>query len=285
MLVLTLEEMQARVLAPGAPPERWLAWKRHFESGPPRELDALARAFDLDSARVLDVGCGHGRHLLHFSAGSLGIDRVADHVAFARSLELRAEVRDVDTLGWNLGLGDFDLVWIADLLAHVEDPVALLASLPAVLAPKGRIVVHEWLWPERETAAELLARFVPDGRDALHHPLHRRRLTERALVELLSAAGLERDVEHAAEPAALGRLLRGLAPARTIVARPRRDAPRAPRKPDAEPIRVLEPRPAAPRRRGAHAERPRAAGAAPRRAENGRRSGEDGRGAARPRRG
>lgn len=255
--------MRARVLPAGAPPERWLAWKRHFESGPPKELERLARAFDLDTARVLDVGCGHARHLLHFSPASLGIDRLADHVEFARALGLRAEVRDLDTLGWNLGLGDFDLVWIADLLAFVDDPVALFASLPAVLAPKGRIVVHEWLWPERETAAELLARLVPEGRDALHHPLHRRRLTEPVLAELLDAAGLERepDGEHAVEPAALGRLLRGLAPARTIVVRPRRAAPPAPRKPDAEPIHVLEPRRSVPVRRGAQPERARAAGA------------------------
>ncbi|MBI5364289.1 MAG: methyltransferase domain-containing protein [Planctomycetes bacterium] len=151
--MLTLEEMEARLLVPGAPPERWLAWKRHFEHGAPAELVLLAREVELDAKRVLDVGCGYGTHLLHFAPSSVGIDRLADHVAFARSIGLRSEVRDVDTLGWNLGLGDFDLVWIANLLGEIEDPSALLASLPTVLAPKGRIVLFERVWPENPRTA------------------------------------------------------------------------------------------------------------------------------------
>ena len=48
-----------------------------------------------------------------------------------------------------------EIAHLADLLAHVEDPVALLASLPSVLAPKGRIVVHDVVGPQQQFACPL----------------------------------------------------------------------------------------------------------------------------------
>jgi SAM-dependent methyltransferase len=271
--VLSNREIEARVLPEGGPPESWIVWKRHFERGVPRELERLERALELGEKRVLDVGCGHGAHLLHFSPGSLGVDALPDRVAFARSIGLRAEVRDVETLGWNLGLGDFDLVWARDRLAHVADPVAFLASLPPVLAPKGRIVLCERIWPQSDALAEAVARCLPDGREALARA--RRRLTARGLAELLEQAGLEAEHAwtHALEPAWLGGVLRPWVAARTIVARRRRAAPQEQGARDAQRRHVLVPHPADPVRRARDLERRGGTATVPRRAGVGARDG------------
>lgn len=259
----TREEIEALLIggdrvAPVAPggigaPERWMVWKRHFERGPSKALVALSRELDLAEKRVLDVGCGYGESLIHFAPSSLGVDRLAERVTLARSLGLRAETRDVERAGWHAGLGDFDLVWIADLLADLDDPTAFLRGVPAVLAPKGRIAIAEDVWPEGERAARIAAHV---SRREL--PRRERRLTDAVLATILDAAGL--DVERTWCPAFearwAGALLRGVFPARTILARVRRvgHAPAHPKEtsPDADAAlrtHVLVPRPADPRRR------------------------------------
>lgn len=256
--MLSPTELRDLVLAGGDTPERWLVWQRHFARGAPRKLRRLARELDLADKRVLDVGCGYGVYLAHFAAGSLGLDRLPERAAFARSLGLRAEVRDVETLGWHLGLGDFDLIWLCDILPHLDDPQPFLANLPRLLAPKGRIVFSEWVWPAHPGRARLLARCLPDGLETLENSEHRRYLTRASLARFLEQAGLEIETQwaHSVEQRWLGRLLQPVVPPRTIVARVRRSAPATETKPHAPPdsspavgTRVLQPHPADPDRR------------------------------------
>lgn len=217
-----VDEILARVLSGGDDPARRAVFDAHFALGAPRKLRRAAERFDLARLRVLDVGCGHGTYLVHFADGSVGIDRSEERVAFARSLGLAAHARDVEQPAWSGGLPAFDLVWLCDILPHLDDPEAFLRSLPPVLAPGARIVITDWLWPESPRLARLLARVLPGGREVLEAQDHRRAWSRRSLSAALARAGFEiESSECHTFRSPLARALSGrIWPPRTLVARP-----------------------------------------------------------------
>lgn len=213
--------MRALVEAGGVTAEREALYAAHFAHGAPRKVRALARRADLARLRALDVGCGPGTYLAHFAAGSVGIDRDPDRVAFVRSLGLDARERDVEAPGWTDGLGTFDLVWLCDLLVHLRDPRAFLASALPLVRAGGSVVVAEWVWPRNALAARVLARLVPGGARVLHEPEHLHRFDRRSLRDLLRDAGLEIEDEwlHTFSTPLAKPVFGGWWPPRTILAR------------------------------------------------------------------
>lgn len=222
--MLDAQAIRARILQGGDTPERREIQARFFAGGPPRKLERAALRFDFARTRVLDVGCGHGVYLVHFSDASLGLDRSPERVAFARSIGLAAEVRDVERAGWNRGLSGFDAVWLCDILVHVAEPEALLASLHPVLAAGGRLVITEWLWPETALLSRMLAACVPGGREVLLNPEHLHRFSRRGLARLLSQAGFEivESYNHSFASPFLASITDSYWPPRTVVARSNR---------------------------------------------------------------
>lgn len=103
----------------------------------------------LDRPRILDAGCGLGGTMLdlasrlHGTAVGLTLSasqrRQALRASEARGLQSRVEVllQSYDTPP----AGPFDLIVAIESLAHSQDPVRSVASLAAVLAPGGSLVV------------------------------------------------------------------------------------------------------------------------------------------------
>ncbi len=131
-------------------------------------------------ARILEIGCGTGHNL----AMLRDFGRVEGH-------ELDSAARAVATARFGPVVGDarlpelagvpeeaYDLVALLDVLEHVEDDVASLASIAQRLRPGGRILVtvpqFQWLWT---------------GHDVANH--HHRRYSKRRFRDCVAAAGLE----------------------------------------------------------------------------------------------
>ena len=157
--------------------------------------------------RLLDLGCGGGRHA--FEAHRRGAHTVAfdrnggdtkDAAAMLAAMRLAGEA-PADTLGTAvngnaLGLpfadGAFDRVIAAEVLEHVPDHETAVAELARVLRPGGTLAVTVPRWfPERlcwALAEESHAPHVADG----HVRIYRR----RQLARLMTAAGLRPGGAH-----------------------------------------------------------------------------------------
>ena len=157
--------------------------------------------------RVLDLGCGGGRHAFEAhrrGAHTVALDRnggdTKDAAAMLAAMRLAGEApADVlgtavngDALGLPFADGTFDKVIAAEVLEHVPDHRAAVTELARVLRPGGTLAVTVPRWfPERvcwALAEEYHAPHVPDG----HVRIYRR----RQLAGLVEAAGLRPNGSH-----------------------------------------------------------------------------------------
>jgi SAM-dependent methyltransferase len=142
--------------------------------------DLIARKIRLpDGARILEVGCGTGHNLEMLQrfghADGIEIDPAARGMAEQRlgrpiGTAPLPELTGVDD-------GAYDLVALLDVLEHVEEDEAALASIARKLKPGGRILItvpaHPWMW---------------SAHDEVNH--HKRRYTRKTLRRAIEAAGL-----------------------------------------------------------------------------------------------
>ena len=139
--------------------------------------------------RVLDLGCGQGRHAFEAARRDgrvVAVDReAADCKDTAAALE-DGWVVNGDGLALPFADACFDRVIAAEVLEHVADDRAAMAELARVLRPGGRLAVTVPTWfPERvcwALAEDYHAPAVAGG----HVRIYRR----RQLIDRLAAAGL-----------------------------------------------------------------------------------------------
>jgi SAM-dependent methyltransferase len=132
------------------------------------------------------VGCGHGLLLDEATRRgyrTLGLELSRGAAAHAREhLELDVRERTVEDLAAD-GPEPFDVIVLADVVEHLEDPPATLDVCAGLLAPGGVLLV---VTPDPASFTARLARSRWWG----YLPAHTFLLPRKTLAELLSARGL-----------------------------------------------------------------------------------------------
>ncbi len=156
-------------------------------------------------ARVLDIGCGSGRHAAavyhRWQAFVVAADRNPDHLAEAGQKLAWHNTHGFHCHGtWHLAgaditrlpfaAGSFDLVICSEVLEHVPDHMQAVAEISRVTRPGGQLVISvPCAWPER-----LCWKFSSPYR---HSPGgHIRIYTRSGLLHILARAGLQYQGHH-----------------------------------------------------------------------------------------
>jgi SAM-dependent methyltransferase len=143
--------------------------------------DLIAREAAVpEGARLLEIGCGTGHNFgMLREFGRLDALEVDSEARALASRRLGHAVGDAP-LPALTGVPDlhYHLIALLDVLEHVEEDQAALASIAEKLAPGGRILVtvpaYQWMW---------------SAHDLAHH--HKRRYSKRALRRTAEGAGLK----------------------------------------------------------------------------------------------
>lgn len=117
--------------------QRW--WKRLLNVQAPYAWNIRR----LQLGRMLDVGCGIGRNLVHNGGNGVGIDHNADSVATARRRGLTA-FQTSEFAGSGLAVeGSFDSLLFAHVLEHMTraEAVALVRDYARYVKPGGLVLL------------------------------------------------------------------------------------------------------------------------------------------------
>ena len=101
------------------------------------------------SARILDLGCGYGRHILALQdlgySNILGVDISEEQIAYATSHLGLTNVQVGDAIAALEGeQGGYDVILLLDVLEHLElaYSVQLLKAIRRVLKPGGVFIIQ-----------------------------------------------------------------------------------------------------------------------------------------------
>lgn len=133
-----------------------------------------------ENARILEIGCGTG-HNLAMLAGFGQVDglelddeaRALSEKRLGRTV-MRSPLPELDEVPDR----QYDLIGAFDVIEHIDDDSAALASIAAKLKPTGNFVMtvpaHQWMWT---------------AHDVVNH--HKRRYSRRSLRQLIEGSPLK----------------------------------------------------------------------------------------------
>ena len=149
--------------------------------------------------RVLDLGCGAGRHAFEMyrrGADVIAFDQDADELAGVRDLFVAmreagevpegadADVKEGDALALPFADGEFDRVVAAEILEHIPDDLTAIRELVRVTRPGGTVALTVPRWFPEVVNWKLSEEYhdVPGG--------HIRIYTDKELIAKAQGAGL-----------------------------------------------------------------------------------------------
>ena len=145
-------------------------------------------------SRVLDLGAGEGsvaRALAARGCAVTAVERDPDGIAVLRAHGIHAVAADLETIAADaLPTGAIDVVLLLDVVEHLVDPRALLARVPAWLAPGGRVLISVPHVAHAAVRLALLQGHFPRTDTGLLDRTHLQFFDAQAVEELLAGAGL-----------------------------------------------------------------------------------------------
>jgi 2-polyprenyl-6-hydroxyphenyl methylase/3-demethylubiquinone-9 3-methyltransferase len=187
-------------------------WDPHGDFRPlhllnPVRLQFIVTRSALAGRRVLDVGCGGGlltESLARAGAQVSGIDLAPGMIEVARlhaaesGLAIDYRVAPAEQLAQDLP-GHFEIVTCMEMLEHVPDPAAMLATLARLLCPGGAMFISTLNRNLKSfllaiVGAEYLLRLIPRGTheyERLILPSELARWARAAGLTLAELAGIE----------------------------------------------------------------------------------------------
>ena len=113
-----------------------------FGPGQEKRLALVKRYFDFKDKDVLDVGCGVGEYFQKFQelgARVWGVDVEPENVAQARKLIKNVSLAPAENLPFPKET--FDMVFLHEVLEHVQDDRKALEEAARVLRPGGKVII------------------------------------------------------------------------------------------------------------------------------------------------
>lgn len=174
---------------------RAVNYDRVFDDKSEDSLALIARLVT-PASQVLDLGTGVGvlgAHLITAKGCHVdGVERDPEYLTLSRPHYRALFVADLeaDDLAAVLGGRLYNFIVCADVLEHLVDPARLLRRLPALLAPKGQILISVPNIGHATLLAELINgefRYRPNG---ILDATHLRFYTRRSLGRMLADGGL-----------------------------------------------------------------------------------------------
>jgi SAM-dependent methyltransferase len=133
-----------------------------------------------EGAHILEIGCGTGHNLPMLgqfgNVEALELDEEARSIAEGRLGRSVMSAPLPELAG--VPEGSFDLVGAFDVIEHIDDDHAAIASIARLLKPGGKFIMtvpaHQWMW---------------SAHDVVNH--HKRRYSKRRLKKLIQASPLK----------------------------------------------------------------------------------------------
>ncbi len=147
----------------------------------------------LEGRTALDVGCGAGllaEPLARMGAKVTAVDAAPELITAAKAHAVGAGLGiDYRAIGVEGLDGHFDLITALEVIEHVADPRAFVASLAARLAPGGLLILST---PNRTAWSKLLTITLAEGTGRIPRGTHHydEFITPEEMTAMLSAAGL-----------------------------------------------------------------------------------------------
>jgi SAM-dependent methyltransferase len=94
-----------------------------------------------DSFKILDIGCGPGHNLIHFSPNSVGLEMNDYLIDFGKSLGLKIIKTNVED-EFPVNGQKFDLIWCTDFLVHLVSPFRFLFKIREYLNTNSYLLIQ-----------------------------------------------------------------------------------------------------------------------------------------------
>ena len=146
------------------------------------------------TASILEIGCGSGETgALALERGRaqryVGIELMAEPAVVAAGRLSRVIVGDVEEIDMDFQPAEFDGLILSEVLEHLRDPEALLASLHRFVRPQGVVLASSPNVAHWKVLRELIAGRFPQADRGVFDRTHLRWFTPESFAAMFERAG------------------------------------------------------------------------------------------------